>query len=120
MKHTLINLIIPCSKTYEIVSLSDILRFEALQNYTKIKIADGSCILSSVNIGMYNKILSNYDFFATHKSHLINTTKIKRYHKDGQVELIDQSMVPVSRRRKEAFIKEVLHKGEHISIDSLH
>ena len=110
------KIVIPCSKTYEFVHVSDIVRCEGLQNYTRIYLRNGKCIISSCNIGIYKKVLAGYDFFHCHKSHLVNKQLIHRYHKLGSVEMVDGSNVPVSRRKKESFYTEIIDKFNMVSL----
>jgi len=91
---------IPCSRTFEFIRLQDIIRFEGLQNYTKVFLKDGQSLISTNNIGVYKKQLTTLGFYCCHKSHLINEAHIARYHKDGIVQLSDDSSVPVSRRKR--------------------
>ena len=106
---------IPGNHTYDFITVSNIIRCEGEQKYTNIHLLSGKRILSSYNIGRYKDILSNYDFFATHKSHLINTQHIAKYQMDGTLTMVDGSTVPVSRRRKEAFVNEVLKNRPTLS-----
>lgn len=99
---------IPGASAYDFVKVSDIIRCEGWQKYTKIHLVDGSCIVSSYNIGMFRDMLENYDFYSTHKSHLINTSLIIRYLKEGTVVMQDGSEVPVARRKKDEFTERIL------------
>ena len=83
-------------------------QFSALQT--------GQCIISSCNIGQYKKVLADYGFFACHKSHLINKSQIVRYHKDGQAEMANGDRVPVARRRKDTFYKEIISEYALVSM----
>ena len=107
---------IPCCKSYAFVSVSDIVRCEGLQNYTKIFLLSGEMLVSTVNIGAYMQNLNQYGFFVAHKSHLINEVYMKTYHKEGRIELTDKSTVPLSRRRKENFMRLIKEKYD---LDSL-
>ncbi len=102
------KLAIPGANAYDFVKISDIIRCEGWQKYTKIYLTDGSCIVSSYNIGMFKNMLEGYAFFSTHKSHLINTKLIIRYLKEGTVVMSDDSNVPVSRRKRDEFTDQVL------------
>lgn len=102
------KLAIPGTNSYEFITISEVIRFEGWQKYTRIHLQDGSCLVSSYNIGHFKNMLKNYAFFSTHKSHLINTKMIIRYLKEGTVVMIDDSKVPVSRRKKEEFVTEML------------
>jgi two-component system LytT family response regulator len=106
---------IPGNQNYDFVSVNDIVRCEGEQKYTYIYLLGDKRILSSYNIGRYKDILSNYGFFTTHKSHLINIRHIDKYHMDGTLTMIDGSEVPVSRRRKEVFINEVMKNRPTLS-----
>ncbi len=97
---------IPGANTF--VEIKNIVRCEGWQKYTHVHLADGSRILSSYNIGVFKDILKTYDFYSTHKSHLINQKLISKYLKEGVVIMSDGSQVPVSRRKKEEFIEKIL------------
>ena len=99
---------IPGSHAYEFVKIENIIRCEGWQKYTKIHLTSGDVIVSSYNIGVFRDMLENYDFFSTHKSHLINKNHITRYLKDGTVVMSDGSNAPVARRKKEEFMDQVV------------
>lgn len=99
---------IPGTEAYEFTKISDIIRCEGWQKYTKVVTASGDVILSSYNIGVFRNILEKYGFFLTHKSHMINNRHIVRYQKDGMVVLSDDSSVPVSRRKREEFVEKIV------------
>ena len=104
------KIVIPCCKSFEFIHLDDIIRCEGLQNYTRIFMTNGEQLISSGNIGSYKKILSQYGFFACHKSHLINQEKITRFHKDGMIEMNDGTKVPLSRRRRDEFFSHIIQR----------
>jgi len=115
LRHNLRNLgdqnskiTIPGTNAYEFVTVGNIVRCEGWQKYTKIFLKGGDVLISSYNIGMFKEMLESYNFFSTHKSHLINKKEIKRYLKDGTVVMSDDSQVPVARRRKDDFISQVV------------
>lgn len=99
---------IPGTNAYDFVSVKDIIRCEGWQKYTKIYLADGECLISSYNIGVFKDMLKNYEFYCTHKSHLVNKNRITKYLKEGLVVLSDNSQVPLARRKKEEFLKNIL------------
>lgn len=112
-RHLLDNLIlnnkdkkigIPTMYGLEFVKLSSITRCEGLQKCTKVVLEEKDNIISSYNIGEFIKLLGPYGFFATHKSHLINMSKIRTYMKEGTIHMEDDSVVPLARRRKLLFM----------------
>ena len=115
LKHNLTHLgdqkskiAIPGAQAYDFVSVQDIVRCEGWQKYTRIYLNNGSTIVSSYNLGVYRKILKSYEFYDCHKSHLINRHHIKKYLREGTVIMSDDAKVPVSRRKKEEFVEQVI------------
>lgn len=101
------KIVLPTSDGLEFIPVKDILRCEGYQKYTKIYVSDGRRIVSSYNIGKFAQMLSGYNFYMTHKSHLINTDFISSYKNEGIVILHDGAEVPVSRRKKNDFIEYI-------------
>lgn len=97
---------IPTMYGLEFVRLHDIIRCEGLQKCTKV-VTSKNNIISSYNIGEFIKLLEPYGFFATHKSHLINLSKIQKYLKEGAIVMEDTSSVPLARRRKQNFLDQL-------------
>lgn len=79
----------------------DILRCEALGNYTKFFAAGGKTYLTSRTLGEYDDLLQPQGFLRTHKSHLVNKKCVSFLDHDGFAVLTDNSRVEVSRRRKD-------------------
>jgi len=103
-----LKIVVSCCKTYEFVKLKNIIRCERLQNYCRVYLMNGEVLTSSKPLGYYRERLVPNGFLSCHRSHLINIKHIVRYYKEGSVELIDQSVVPVSRRLKENFLHEIM------------
>lgn len=95
---------IPSVSGLEYIKTNDIIRFEGHQKLTKIFIVGNKKLVSSYNIGEFRKLLAEYNFYSTHKSHYINIEHIKKYLKEGTVIMSDGSTVPISKRRKSEFI----------------
>lgn len=106
------RLAVPGTDAYEFVNIADIIRCEGWQKYTKIYLANGQSLVSSYNLGVFKEMLANYDFYLTHKSHLINVSHITRYMRDGEVIMSDDSAVPVSRRKKDEFINDIVKANQ--------
>lgn len=105
---------IPNNDAIDFVIVSEIIRCEGWNKYTRIKLKDDKEIISSYNIGVFKDLLEKYGFYSCHKSHVINKSHIRRYLKEGTIIMSDNSHVPVARRKKEEFLNEVLvNKIEH-------
>ena len=103
---------IPGANTYDFIKVGQIVRCEGWQKYTRIHLTDGSCIVSSYNIGVFKDMLEGFDFYLTHKSHLINVSLIARYMKEGTVVMEDGSEVPIARRKRDAFLAGVVERAK--------
>lgn len=103
------NLIgIPTFEGFDFIPVDTIIRCEGMQKCTRIILKNSEDLISSYNIGVFIKLLEPYQFFATHKSHLVNLVHIKKYYKEGSIKMIDNSCIPVSKRRKSLFLNRML------------
>jgi two-component system LytT family response regulator len=57
----------------------------------------------------YEDILAGYGFIRTHKSFIVNVSHIQSFVKSdgGYLIMSDQTIVPVSRRKKELVLREL-------------
>lgn len=100
---------IPTTEGYEFVNVRDIVRCEGMQKCTRIITIEKSDLISSYNLGEFRKLLNPFGFYSPHKSHLINLNMIRRYHKEGNLLMVNGSWVPVAKRRKKDFLKRIQH-----------
>ena len=112
------RIVIPCSNSYEFVTIGQILRCEGLQNYSRVFLTDTRMLICTCTIGVLRKQLRPYGIIACHKSHLINQAHITRYAKEGYVQMADESCVPVSRRQRPAFMEQVIDKYNVMTINN--
>ena len=89
--------------------ISDIIRCESEDNYTKFHIKNNKPILISKTLKEYEEMLTEHGFERIHQSHLINLSYLKSYIKKdgGYVVMADNSNLPISQRKKER-LQEVL------------
>ncbi|TPD69857.1 LytR/AlgR family response regulator transcription factor [Flavobacterium microcysteis] len=86
-----------------LLEVSDIIRCESEDNYTKFYIKNGKPILISKTLKEYEELLAEHGFERIHQSHLINLSCLKSYIKKdgGYVIMTDNSKLPISQRKKE-------------------
>ncbi|RYJ45561.1 LytR/AlgR family response regulator transcription factor [Flavobacterium beibuense] len=89
--------------------VSDIIRCESQDNYTKFYIKDNKPILIAKTLKEYEDLLSEQGFERIHQSHLINLAYLKSYIKKdgGYAVMADNSHLPISQRKKER-LQEIL------------
>jgi two-component system, LytTR family, response regulator len=95
------RLALPTKEGVHFLQPQDIIRCEAVGNYTKFFVTSGKSYLISKTLGEYDTLLTPQHFIRTHKSHLVNKKFISFIDHDGFAVLKDNSKVEVSRRRKE-------------------
>ncbi|PJE40004.1 MAG: DNA-binding response regulator [Flavobacterium sp.] len=83
--------------------VSDIIRCESEDNYTKFYIKNSKPILISKTLKEYEELLTEHGFERIHQSHLINLAYLKSYIKKdgGYVIMADNANLPISQRKKE-------------------
>jgi two-component system LytT family response regulator len=108
-KKQLFKLAIPSLEGLLFYDIKDIIRLEANSNYTNIFLKNHVKIVASKTLKDFGELLPEDIFFRCHHSHIINLRYIKRYLKGdgGQIEMHDGSIVEVSRRKKEQFLKRI-------------
>ncbi len=97
------------------ISIKDIVRCEAEDNYTHIHLRTGDKITASKTIKSYEELLTSANFYRVHKSHLINLNYMRKFVKGdgGYLIMDDGKKIEVSRRRRPAFMLKIneLQKG---------
>jgi len=101
------KIVLRTTESIHIIPLKNIIRCEADVNYTTFYIDNGVKLLVSKTLKDYSDLLEPAGFFRTHQSHLVNLDHILRYDKadGGHLVMADDSIVPVSSRRKDELFK---------------
>lgn len=103
------RLCIPTAEGFTFAGTEDIVRCEAMANYTIIHFRDKKKITVARTLKDFEQLLEDCNFFRVHNSHLVNLQYIKNYKrgKGGTILLTDGTRIEVSTRRKEEFLKKV-------------
>lgn len=101
---------VPVLSGFVFIQTSDILRCESNINYTTLFLKNKQKLLVAKTLKEFEDLLSDYNFYRIHNSHLINLAYIKTYNKGkgGSVTMEDGSEVEVSTRRKDDFLKKLM------------
>lgn len=94
---------------YEFVDLRDIIWCKSDGSYTIFHLNNKSKITSSRNLGFYEELLNQYNFFRINHGIMINMSHIKSYvkGKGGYVVMTDGTELEISQRRKGEFLERV-------------
>jgi two-component system, LytTR family, response regulator len=103
------KIVLSLSDQFLFAELKDVIRLEAEDYYTWFYFSNRERVLVSRNLGEYEELLEEHDFFRVHKSHLINLTHIQKLLKadGGIVVMSDNSQVPISKVKKNEFMKRI-------------
>ncbi|WP_315814793.1 LytTR family DNA-binding domain-containing protein [Paraflavitalea speifideaquila] len=93
------------------VKVSEIIRCEASNNYTRFYLSSGESILVSKTLKEFAELLKSYDFYRIHQSHLVNLKYVKSLLREdgGALLMEDGARVPISRQNMES-IKQALNR----------
>lgn len=103
------RLALPTSDGYYFVELKDIIRCQSENNYTYFHLISGKKILVSKTLKVFSKILEEHNFFRISRADLVNLNHVERYgrQKSPSVTLSDNTVLNVSVRRKDDFLKVI-------------
>ena len=101
------RIVIPSAEGYLVIPIDNISYCHANSNYTEFYFTDKTKVISSYNMGQYEDILNEHNFFRIHRSYIINLAHVRMYKKGegGIVVMNDGKEIEVSRRNKEAFLR---------------
>lgn len=91
----------------EIVFVDDIMYCQSDKGYTTFFLKDGQKILVSKGLKDYDELLGPYGFVRCHQSYLVNMIYVKKYYKEGYLQLLDNKEIPVSSRKKEEIVRHL-------------
>lgn len=100
---------LPSSEGLVFLALEDIINLESDGNYTTFFVQSAEKVIISQNIKEFEQILPSHQFFRPHQSHIINLQFVKKFlREDGGYALLENGRkVPVSRRKKNDFLKVI-------------
>lgn len=79
----------------------EIIRLQGDNNYTHFHFCNRKPMIVSRTLKEYDELLKEYNFIRVHKSHLINRKYICSVNREGYITMEDNSVVEISRRKKE-------------------
>jgi two-component system, LytTR family, response regulator len=95
---------LPSTDGFLFVNKAEIIRCEANGRYTVFYLDKGKKITVAKTLKETETLLNSKQFFRIHHSHVINLEMIKKYYRNGTIELTDGSVVTVSLSHKDEFM----------------
>jgi two-component system LytT family response regulator len=100
---------LPTLEGYVFVDFDEIVHAEADRSYSVFSLINQKKIMVSKPLGDFKERLFNRNFIQVHNSHIINLSQVSEYVRGegGYVVMTNQAIIPVSRSRKEDFLKAI-------------
>lgn len=100
---------LPQQQEVRYVTIKDIIRCEASDNYTFFILQGNEKILISRSLKEFSDALKPYGFMRSHQSHLVNPKYVKSWLKEdgGILLLLNGDKIPVSKPNRET-VREIL------------
>jgi len=91
------------------IDVKDIMYIEADGRYSTFFINDNQKILIAKGIGEFEELLTEWDFFRSHQTFLINLNFVKKLlpADDGQIVMTNGANVTLSGKKREIFIEKM-------------
>ncbi len=102
------QLILSLHDSYQIIDLKELIYCESDKGYTTFYCLDDKKYVVSKTLKVFEERLLNANFVRPHQSFIVNMKFIDRYDKSGVIHLKNGRKVPVSYRKKEAFLSMFL------------
>lgn len=95
----------------EIIAIEDIMFCKSDKGYTSFYLTNGKEIVVSKGLKEYEALLTPFGFLRCHQSFLVNFKYVKKYYREGYLQMENKENILVSSRKKE----EVLRYLENIA-----
>lgn len=102
------TLVLSLSDSFQVIDLSELLYCESDKGYTTFHLSNGKKYMASKPIKSYEQQLEKVHFTRPHQSFMVNLKFIDKYDKSGTIYLKNGKQIPVSFRKKEAFLTTFL------------
>ncbi len=104
-KEPLKMIAIPSLNDVKIIPVDDIVYLQSEGRYTIFYTSKNTTLVSSKNLGEYEKVLAHNHFFRIHHSYLVNVNyALNVQKKDGAyLEIPNQKYLPISKRKTDLF-----------------
>ena len=103
------KLLLSLHDSFQVIDLNELLYCETDKGYTTFYCSDGKKYMVSKTLKEFENQLSNANFTRPHQSFMVNLKFIDKYDKAGVIHLKNGKKIPVSSRKKEAFLTTFLN-----------
>ncbi len=94
------RLVLKCSDFIQIAEIKDVMYCKSDKGYTTFYFQDGSSTMVSKVLKEYESVMPAQSFLRCHQSYIVNVNFIKKYFREGVLQMKDGYEIPVSDRKK--------------------
>ncbi len=103
------KLILSLHDSFQVIELNELMYCESDKGYTSFYCSGGEKYIASKTLKEFEGQLSEADFTRPHQSFMVNLKFIDKYDKSGVIYLKNGTRIPVSSRKKDAFLSAFLN-----------
>jgi two-component system LytT family response regulator len=98
---------LPSLTKIELISMDEVIYAEADGRYTLFHLITGKTIISTRNLGEFEKKLDSVMFFRIHHGYIVNLSMVRNINisAGNYCEMMNDKMLPIAKRRKEKLQK---------------
>ncbi len=109
------KLILSLHDSFQVIDLEELMFCESDKGYTSFYCSNGKKYVASKTLKEFEERLSNANFTRPHQSFMVNLKFIDKYDKSGVIYLRNGKKIPVSSRKKDAFLTTFLNTNTTIN-----
>lgn len=96
---------IPSVNKTDFIDMREIMVCEANGKYTTFHLSNGSQIVSSKNLGTYEKLLNELTFYRVHHTYIVNINYLTGIYKNNgsHLKLLNDRSIPIAKRKQSDF-----------------
>ncbi len=98
------SLILSFQDSFQVINLKELMYCESNKGYTTFYLKDGKKHMASKSLKEFDQPLDKPYFTRPHQSFIVNLKYIDKYDKSGTIHLKNGIKIPVSSRKKDAFL----------------
>jgi len=102
------KLILSLQDSFQVIDLNELMFCESDKGYTSFFCSSGEKYIASKTLKEFEERLSDANFTRPHQSFMVNLKFIDKYDKSGVIYLKNGNKIPVSSRKKDAFLTAFL------------
>ena len=104
------NIILSLQDSFQVVNLNELMYCESDKGYTTFYCSNNKKYIASKILKEFEERLNSNDFARPHQSYIVNLNFIDKLDKSGTIYLKNGKKIPISTRKKEAFVSKFLNR----------